>query len=376
MTSRVRLSKSVVGAEESAALARVIAAGHLGMGTEVQAFEAELQAFLGTNRHVVCVNTGTAALHLAALCMGIGPGDEVLIPSLTYVATFQAIAATGAKPVACDVSPETGFLDSVDAENRITSRTRAIVPVHYASGSEGLAAIYDLAALYGLSVIEDAAHAFGCEYLGAKVGCAGDAICFSFDGIKNITSGEGGAVVTGDAELARRLRDARLLGVERDTEKRYRGERSWDFEVMHQGFRYHMSNLMAAVGREQLKKIDRFAGHRRRCALRYVAALGGLAGLRLLALDFAHLVPHIFPVEVTNGRRDQLMAYLAGVGIESGVHYKPNHLLPYFASDYILPTAERLGAGLLSVPLHADLNEDEQAHVIASVTEYLRSAHG
>lgn len=363
----VRLSRSVVGDEEKAALARVIDGGYLGMGGEVQAFENELQSFLGTDRHVVCVSTGTAALHLAALCMDISVGDEVLVPSLTYVATFQAVAATGATPVACDVSPATGFLDAADAERRITGKTRAIVPVHYASSSDGMAAVYDMARRHGLRVIEDAAHGFGCWRAGAKVGCTGDVVCFSFDGIKNITSGEGGAVVTGDAELARRIRDGRLLGVERDTEKRYRGERSWNFEVRYQGFRYHMSNLMATIGREQLKKLEHFAAHRRRCALRYASAFTDLAGLRFFDLDFARLVPHIFPVVVRNGLRDQLMAHLGQAGIESGVHYKPNHLLDYFRTAYALPVAEQFGAELLSLPLHAALTSEEQERVIAAV---------
>lgn len=375
MSDLVRLSRSVVGKEEKAALARVIDGGYLGMGTEVQAFEAEIRAFLGAEREVVCVNTGTAALHLAVACLGLGPGDEVLVPTLTYVASFQAIAATGAKPVACDVMPGTGFIDVADAKRRLTERSRAIMPVHYASNSRGLDAVYAFAGRHGLRVIEDAAHAFGCRHAGARVGCSGDIICFSFDGIKNITSGEGGAVVTADAGLAGRIRDARLLGVERDTEKRYRGERSWDFEVRHQGFRYHMSNLMAAIGREQLKKLDRFAAHRRRCALRYREALEAIPGVALLGFDFKDMVPHIFPVRILDGRRDSVMAYLRGKEIECGVHYKLNHLLDVFRTPYPLPVGERLGAELLSLPLHAALSDDEQDRVIAALAESPGAVH-
>ena len=168
------------------------------MGEEVQAFERELTGFFG--RQAVCVTNGTAALHLAVQGCGVGMGDEVLVPSLTYVACFQAISATGAVPVACDVDPQSFCLDWRDAEQRITAKTKAIMPVHYAGGVGDLDSIYALAQKAELRVIEDAAHAFGSSYQKRKVGSFGDIACFSFDGIKNITSGEGGCIVTDDQE--------------------------------------------------------------------------------------------------------------------------------------------------------------------------------
>lgn len=373
--SVVRLSKSCVGAEEASALARVIEAGYLGMGRDVQVFEEDIRAYLQTEREVICVNTGTAALHLALCGLDIGPGDEVLVPTLTYVASFQAISATGAKPVACDVTAERGFLDITDAGRRLTSRTKAIMPVHYASNSVGLGEVYDFAQKHGLRVVEDAAHAFGGEYEGLRVGASGDVVCFSFDGIKNITSGEGGAVVTNDAKLAQRIRDARLLGVEKDTEKRYRGERSWEFEVTHQGYRYHMSNLMAAIGREQLKKLPSFAEHRRQCVARYIAAFSGVYGIHLLDFDHRQIVPHIFCMRVVNDVRDGLMKHLRDQGIECGVHYQPNHKLEFFRSNYSLPIAERLVQELISLPLHSELSEPEQMRVVSAVLSFMESKH-
>lgn len=370
--STIRLSRSSVGDEEKAALARVVDAGYLGMGEEVQLFEEELLAYLGTEKNVICVNTGTAALHLATQCLGIGPGDEVLAPSITYVASFQAIAATGAKPVACDVTRERVFIDLADAEKRITPHTKAIMPVHYASDSQGMEAVYEFAQRFGLRVIEDAAHAFGCTRYGRRVGIEGDIICFSFDGIKNITAGEGGAVVTGDAELAQCIRDARLLGVERDTEMRFQGKRSWNFTVTSQGFRYHMSNLMAAIGREQLKKFERFAAHRIRCAFRYLNELAPVPTLKFLDLDYENIVPHIFVLRVGNGLRDQLMEYLWAVDIECGIHYQPNHQLSYFATDYRLPCAEALSSELLTLPLHAELSDEEQNRVINTINHFFK----
>lgn len=361
------MSKSCVGEEEKLALARVIDTGFLGMGKEVQFFEDELRAFIGCEKEVICVNTGTAALHLAVECLGIGAGDEVLVPSITYVASFQAVAAAGARPVACDVTPGRVFIDLEDAARRLTLHTKAIMPVHYASDSQEMGAVYEFAKRHNLRVIEDAAHGFGCRRDNKLIGVEGDVICFSFDGIKNITSGEGGAVVTGDLELGRRIKDARLLGVEKDTEQRFKGERSWMFDVRHQGYRYHMSNLMAAIGREQLKKIVTFAEHRNNCVTRYREKLAGLGSVCFLALDYKAIVSHIFPVRILGGRRDELMAHLRKSGIECGLHYQPNHILGYFRTDYRLPIAEMLADELLSLPLHAELSEVEQERVISEV---------
>jgi dTDP-4-amino-4,6-dideoxygalactose transaminase len=368
--SEIRLSKSCVGEEEKAALARVIDNGYLGMGQEVQLFENELKAYLDTEAEVICVNSGTAALHLALCCLDLGPGDEVLVPTITYVASFQAISATGAKPIACDVSNDRVFINLIDAQQRITSKTKAIMPVHFASDSQSMTNVYEFAKYNNLRVIEDAAHGFGSRRNGRQIGYEGDVICFSFDGIKNITSGEGGAVVTSDKLLARRIKDARLLGVESDTEKRYKGQRSWSFSVNHQGFRYHMSNLMAAIGREQLKKINIFASHRRACAARYIKKLKTVKSLKFLDIDYDNIVPHIFVVQIQDGYRDSLMNALQTNEIQCGIHYMSNHLLDYFKVDYALPTAEEVEKKLLTLPLHADLTFDEQDKVIRVILNF------
>jgi dTDP-4-amino-4,6-dideoxygalactose transaminase len=369
--STIRLSKSCVGEEEKLALARVIDAEFLGMGPEVQSFEEELRTYIGCDAKVICVNTGTAALHLAVLCLGIGTGDEVLVPSITYVASFQAVSATGARPIACDVTDNRVFIDLDDAEKRITEHTKAIMPVHYASDSQEMDKVYVFAKHHNLRVIEDAAHGFGCKRNNKMVGIEGDIICFSFDGIKNITSGEGGAVVTSDQELAQRIKDARLLGVEKDTEQRFKGKRSWMFDVKYQGFRYHMSNLMAAIGREQLKKIPLFAEHRKKCVNFYRKQLDSLDEICFLDLDYENIVPHIFVVKLKSGLRDKLMSYLRASGIECGLHYQPNHLLRSFKTDFSLPIAENLADQLLSLPLHAELKKPEQEKVIMEIRTFL-----
>lgn len=369
----IRLSRSLVGEMEIDAVATVIRRGFLGMGAEAQCFEQELASFIGGGVSVACVNTGTSALHLALQAVGVGPGDEVLVPTLTYVATFQAVSACGAVPVACDVSENTGLLDLSDAEKRITPKTRAVIPVHYASFTGDLNAVYAFAGSHGLRVVEDAAHAFGCEFKGKRVGSFGDVVCFSFDGIKNITSGEGGAVVSADGQVIAKVQDARLLGVQKDTEKRFRGERSWDFDVTEQGWRFHMSDIMAAIGRVQLKRFERdlkparvsLAGH-------YIRKLQGLSPIRFFGTDLSAVVPHIMPIQILGGKRDAVRAALLENDIEAGLHYKPNHLLSKFGHGAVrLPVAEKLYNEILSLPLHPGLTVPDVDRVTAVIERVL-----
>lgn len=371
--NNIRLARSIVGESEVAAVTAILVGdGYLGMGGEVQRFENELAAFLGAPEgNVVCVNSGTSAIMLATQAL-LKPGDEVLVQSLTFVATFQALQAAGAVPVACEVLPETATIDLNDAARRITSRTRAIMPVHYASNPGDLDAIYRFAAQHGLRVIEDAAHAFGCTYRGRQIGSFGDVQCFSFDGIKNITSGEGGAIVSADPVVLGRVKDARLLGIERDTERRFAGQRSWEFDVKRLGHRCHMSNVLAAIGRVQLQRFaGEFAPRRVALAQRYRELLAQIPGLALFETDLGPIVPHLQPVRVLAARRDALRAYLQAAGIETGIHYKPNHLLTLFGGGQIsLPVTEQVFAELLSLPLHPGLQDADVVRVCGAIRNF------
>ncbi|MDR2573908.1 MAG: DegT/DnrJ/EryC1/StrS family aminotransferase [Desulfovibrio sp.] len=374
----LRLSRSIVGEAEARAVSRVLLEdGYLGMGNEVRLFEEELSAFLGISaQRIIAVNTGTAALHLAVEALAPRGGGEVLAPSLTFVASFQAIAAAGCTPVACDCLPETGTLDLKDAEKRLSSKTFAVMPVDYASNPWQLDEVYDFATRKGLRVVEDAAHAFGCLSRGRKIGSFGDLVCFSFDGIKNITSGEGGCVVSFDAEVARRISDARLLGVEGDAQKRFAGARSWDPDVTRQGWRYHMSNIMAALGRVQLARLEtEFIPARRALAARYREQLAGVADIAFLRTDPADfIVPHILPVRVLRRRKDAVKNALAEKGIPTGMHYKPNHLLTYFGGGAAcLPATEQLYSELLTLPLHPGLSVQDVDNVCVAVQLALTS---
>lgn len=345
---------------------------YLGMGAEVARFEQALGEYF--SRPAVCVVNGTAALHLALQAAGLGPDDEVLVPSLTYVASFQAISATGARPVACDVLEDTLTLDWRDAERRLTSRTCAVMPVHYSGDAGALDEVYGFADEHRLRIVEDAAHAFGSTCKGRRLGAYGDIACFSFDGIKNITSGEGGCIVTDDELVLARVKDARLLGVERDTEQRFRGARSWEFAVSAQGWRYHMSNIMAAIGIEQLNRLPQLIARRRQLASLYDRLLVGHPGVRPFLRDYVEVAPHIYVVRLADDvdratLRDELLA----LGIETGVHYQPNHDLAYYRHEQILPlpVTERIYPRLLSLPLHPDLSDEDVEFVCQTLKELI-----
>ena len=322
----IRLSKSDISDKEIKNVIKVLKKGFLGMGDEVKEFELKLSNYL--RREVVCVANGTAALQLALQACNIGHGDEVLVPSLTYVASYQAIIATGAKPISCDVDREDLIIDISDAKNKITNKTKAIMPVFFSGGVGDLEALYLFANKNKLRVIEDAAHAFGSKYKSKLIGSFGDVTCFSFDGIKNITSGEGGCVVTNDTEVARRLKDSRLLGVEKDTDNRYTGKRSWEFDVTEIGWRYHMSNIMASIGITQLERINYFSKKRQELAKKYDRLFNNNNNIFPLKRDYENIVPHIYVVKIKGLiSKKELRESMLELNIETGSHYQPNHLL-------------------------------------------------
>lgn len=366
----IRVSKSVIGREEIDAVVNVLKREKLGIGIDVAEFESAISQFI--ERPAVCVNTGTAAIQLALQAAGVVSGDEVLVQSLTYVATFQAISACGAVPIPCEVVENTFTIDLADARRKVTSKTKAIVPVHYSGGVGNLNEIYRFAKEFKLRVVEDAAHAFGTIYNDKKIGSFGDITCFSFDGIKNITSGEGGAIVTSDLDVIQKVKDLRLLGVINDSQMRYMGERSWTFDVIEQGWRYHMSNIMAAIGIEQLKKFDGFKLKRQNLAVIYQNAFFNHPEIKLLDCDYRFIVPHIFVIRVLNGKREVVKQYLKENEVETGIHYLPNHLLTkYSLPCYNLPLTEKYYSEILSLPLHPDLTLSEIDFIIEKVNHSL-----
>lgn len=369
----IAISKPVTGSEEILAIQKIFETGWLGLGSSVFQFEEELKKYLGA-KHVVAVNTGTSALHIALAAFGIGPGDEVIVPSITFAACVQVILALGATPVFAESHEETLLLDIGDVEKRLTPKTKAVMPVHFCGSSCDMDRLMALATKHGFRVIEDAAHAFGSEYRGKKVGTQGDAVCFSFDPIKNITTGEGGAIALSDDAIAEDVRRMRILGIDKDTWHRYKNTRTYFYEVVTSGFRYHMPNFCAAVGLEQLKKFPGFIARRREISRRYDAAFKGLAGVTPLMRDAESAVPHIYIVRVPAARRDAFMELLKSRDVGTGLHYIANHIQPFFRKFVRepLPRAERLWQEIVTVPLHCAMSDQDVETVIAAVAEFSR----
>jgi perosamine synthetase len=348
----------MIGAEERAAVDRVLASGMLVQGREVAAFEQEFAALVD-DRPCVAVNAGTSALHLGLLAAGVGPGDEVIVPSFTFAATANSVALTGATPVFADIEPDHFCLDPEAVEAAVTARTVGIMPVHLYGHPADLTALTRIADRYGLAIFEDACQAHLARWAGRPVGAFGAFGAFSFYPTKNMTTGEGGIVVCADEDLARTVRLLRNQGMER----RYENEMV--------GFNARMTDVAAAIGRVQLARVEGWTKQRRANAGYLDAHLSGIAGLVTppVAGDAEH-VYHQYTVRVPD--RDGVQARLAQAGVGTGVYYPiPNHRLPSFAEgsgrDVELPETERACREAISLPVHPGLSDRDLAQVVAEV---------
>jgi perosamine synthetase len=365
---RIPLQRPSLGEEEIDAIRAVFDSRWLGLGPVVKEFEGKVKELIGA-RNVIAVNTGTSAIHIALEAFGVGKGDEVIAPSLTYVATIQAILQAGAVPVFCDIDENTLNTDVEDVKKKITSRTKAVLPVHYGGLPCDMDALTALCAERKLLLIEDAAHAFGSKYKGTFIGKFGDATCFSFDPIKNITCGEGGAVCTENDDVAELIRTKIILGVEKETWRRYREQRGWFYEVTTPGYRYHMSNINAAIGLCQLKKLEKFMEKKRHYVRKYDEALEGVDGIRLLTRDYQQTAPFFYVIRVKN--RDAFTDFLKNKGIDVGVHYIPNHLQPLFSKYSLsLPATDTVWKEIVTLPLYYDMTDEIFDTVVARVKEF------
>lgn len=350
---------------ETDAVAEVLASGQWTHGPQTEAFEAELAAFLGV-ADVVAVATGTAALHLALLAAGAS-GGEVIVPSLTFAASVQAILAAGARPRFCEADPHTLSVTADTVAEAITDDTVAIMPVLYGGRAVDLSPIASDLAARDITIIEDAAHAFGSWQGPHRVGATGRLTCFSFDPIKNLTCGDGGAVVPAQAA---HLRELRGLGITATSAER---ATATGYEVTGLGLRAHLGAINAAIGRAQLAGFEHTAGQRQRLWRTYRHALAGIDGLALVDVDVDHTVPFNCVVRIEHGR-DRVHAALQLQGIAAGVHYPPNHAQPAFrAWQRPLPVTERLGGQILTLPLHPAMSEDDVHRVAGAVRAVLSS---
>ncbi|TFV83259.1 DegT/DnrJ/EryC1/StrS family aminotransferase [Blastococcus sp. CT_GayMR20] len=326
-------------------------------GRFIDLFEQRFAEVAGT-KHAVATNNGTTALHLALAALGVGPGDEVIVPSLTYIATANAVKYCGAVPVLADVDPVTMCIDPADVARRITRRTVAVIPVHLYGHPADMTDLRQLADRHGLALVEDAAEAHTATWEGRPVGSLGTAGVFSFFGNKVLTTGEGGAVTTDDDALAARLRLLRGQGM--DPQRRY-----WFPEV---GFNYRMTNIAAAIGCAQLEQLSEFLLRRQEVAERYDAHLAGVPGIQTPLTDpratrVNWLYTVLLPEHTTMAERDGMIDALAMDGIETRPVFHPMHTLPPYLQEDTFPVSGMLGRRGISLPTHVNLRDDDIDHV-------------
>jgi perosamine synthetase len=368
----IPLARPCVGEDEYASMKPFIDSGWLGMGGAVGDFENAICQYTGA-KHTIAVNTGTSAIHLALEVVDV-KGKEVIVPSMTYAATIQAILAAGGIPVFAEVNEHDLNLDIEDAISKVTENTKVILPVHYSGKPVEWDKLWDFASSKNLIVVEDAAHAFGSSYKDKKIGSMGDLTCFSFDPIKTITCGEGGAICTSRSEWADRMGHMRVLGISKNTWDRYKSARPWFYEVIDQGFRYHMSNLNAAIGLVQIKKVDHFIETRRAVVKQYDSAFKDLPGIKSLEHGENESASFCYTLRILDNRRNNFMSRMKEQGIGVSINYIPNHQQPFF-KDFVkeeLPKTERLAEEYVSIPLFSEMTDAEVDYVINNIVDFAK----
>ena len=378
MDWRVTLADVNLGIEEENAVLDVLRSGWLTMGAVTQAFEQEFADFVGA-KHAIAVNNATAALHLACMAVGLGAGDEAIIPSLTFVATANAVRYTGAKVVFADIESEDWLcICPHSIEEQITDKTKAIVVMHYAGFACDMPAILRIAEKYGLAIVEDAAHAVGASLDGKALGTWGNVGCYSFFGNKNMTTGEGGMLVTNDDLLAEKIRIMRSHGMTTLTWDRHKGHAS-TYDVVELGYNYRLDEIRSAIGREQLRKLP--AGNARREVLvsRYRQAFAEMAPK--LGLPFAerrgNSSQHIFPVLLPERmNKDAFREALKQDGIQTSFHYPPVHQFKIYQDhqknfEETLWMTENVSSRQVTLPLFPTMTDEQQRLVIECVVKVL-----
>jgi dTDP-4-amino-4,6-dideoxygalactose transaminase len=355
-----------------AAVAEVFRSGQLASGPRVLAFENALSAYLGGNRQVRVMTSATAGLEMALEVAGIGPGDEVIVPAMSFAASANVVARLRAKPVFVDIDLHTRNLDIDQVPAAITSKTRAIMPVHFSGLPVDMESLYGLAAEHGLRVVEDAAHAIGSRYADKPIGSFGDLVVFSFHPNKNMTTIEGGAVTTGDTQAAELLEQYRFHGIKRNA--------AGEVDVMFPGAKSNLTDVAAQVGIDQLRRLDGFNTRRRALAMRYLAELDGFTGVVLPARGDTGHSWHMFQVLIDfrarGMKRPAFQQIMADRGIGIGVHYPSIPSLKYYQKlgyrDEATPVAARVGRETVTLPLFPAMSDDDVVRVCHELRDVLK----
>jgi len=369
--------------EEIASVVESLKSGWITTGPKVLKFEEMWRERTGAP-HAVALNSATAGLHVALAGLDVGPGDEVITTSMTWPSTLNVTELLGAKSVFAEVLPGTLLIDPADVAKKLTPRTKAVIPVHHAGAPADLDALAKVIAGSNAVLIEDAAHAAGTKYKGRETGSEAYTAVFSFHPIKNITTGEGGVVTTRDAKLAERMKRLRWHGVGKDSWARYGKSATPRYEVVEPGWKYNMLDLQAALGCEQMKKLDRFNAVRKELAANYDRMLAGVSEVKALArpaYDHVHAW-HLYIVqlelEALDIDRDAFIGELGARGIGTGLHFTPVHLHAFYREKYgfqpgYLPVTEAAGERIISLPLYPLLTPEQQQRVVAAIKDVVQA---
>ncbi len=371
-----------MGEEEVQAVGDVIRSGWTTMGAKTLQFEREFAQYIGAS-YAVAVSSCTAALHLALDSIGIQPGDEVLVPTNTFTATAEVVTYVGARPVLVDIDEQTLNISVIDAERKITPRTRAMIPVHFSGLPCDLGELQELAAIHFLHVIEDAAHALPSSYRSRRVGQISELSAFSFYATKPLSTGEGGMITTENETHARRIRLMRLHGISHDAWNRYGEGGSWHYEVQELGYKYNFTDLQAALGLVQLSKCDAMFQSRRQIAETYTQAFQSIEAIETpVARPDRESSWHLYVLRLRTDQlrinRSQFIEELAKRGVQASVHFIPLHLQPAYQKVFgykegDLPVSEREYYRCLSLPIYPTMSDAEIQYVILSVGDVVDS---
>ena len=370
-----------IGDAEIESVVETLRSGWLTSGTKVKRFEDDFAEYVGS-KHAVAVNSGTAALHLALDAIGIRQDDEVIVPTMTFTATAEVVLYFKAKPVLVDCQRDTLNLDPNQIEAAITSKTKAIIPVHFGGQPCDMTPILEIAKTHKLYVVEDAAHALPASYEGKKIGTIGDITCFSFYATKTITTGEGGMATTENSEWAERMRMMSLHGISHDAWKRYTKEGSWYYEILNPGFKYNLTDIAAAIGIEQLKKCDEFRKAREKIAKIYDTSFADLEEIHtpVRRSDTEHAW-HLYVIQLNLDHlqitRNQFIDALREEGIGTSVHFIPLHLHPYYRDNFgyqpsDFPNASSAFERIVSLPIYPKMTEADVESVIGAVRKVVK----
>ncbi|MGN6813389.1 MAG: DegT/DnrJ/EryC1/StrS family aminotransferase [Thermomicrobiales bacterium] len=388
MARRVRSEFLVFGKprieeDEIAEVVATLRSGWIGMGPRTLQLERDFAAYTGA-KHAIAVNSCTAALHLALIAAGVGPGDEVITTPLTFAATANVVTHLGATPVFADINRRTQNIDPARVAEKLTRRTKAIIPVHMLGRPANLDPLLALAREHGLAIVEDAAHAVETVYRGRHVGTIGDFTAFSFYANKNVTTGEGGMLTTDDDAAADRIRTLRLHGISKDAWKRYSSEGFSPYELIEPGFKYNMLDLTAALGIHLLRRVEENWQIRARYVALYNEAFAELAGISVPALEPLgpgdrhawHLYPVLLDLDRLTLDRNGFIDALQARNIGTGIHYTALHLQRYYRERFGMkrgdyPEAEWVSDRTVSLPLSPAMTEDDVEDVIAAVSDVL-----